>query len=557
MRPLILVMFALGMLSIHPGVMAQPQEPPEASVIGMVSVDVAAIWDADLLKDARGLLQTIAGRFRDTVEKQFGLTPDRIARVTVVQFKMGTGESEQIQQSMVITSRDDIDPAKFLTATGSKRVIEKGKLEGLPEYAVYHQGFATQLAVSTRQIVVDSLFHHVPVTIFGEIVKANPSETLKVNTEVILKSLKRDADRAAIMSKDKLVLSASFDVPETARHFLLLGDDEARPGFPEELLPLLKARFFTASVSLGTAVKANIEFASFSSPESATAAKAGLDLALKQLSRLLEGSIPMNSDKATTLSSLATLAASIIEKGTIQVSGKTVTFSTETESNRELGTTLANGVLAAEDAAARASSQNNLKQLVLAAHNHADASSAPLIQNICDAKGKPLLSWRVALLPYLEQEELYKQFKLDEPWDSEHNKPLLAKMPKVFVVPSAVANKEGHTFYQTFVGKKGQAMRPLLQDGDEKGLSMQSVTDGLSNTIAIIEAGDAVAWTKPDDLPFDNDSKLPKLGGHFEIGFHIALCDGSVRFLRATTPEVNLKAMITANGGENVDFGDD
>src|SRR2546421_12689862 len=68
-------------------------------------------------------------------------------------------------------------------------------------------------------------------------------------------------------------------------------------------------------------------------------------------------------------------------------------------------------------------------------------------------EGKPLLSWRVLLLPYLEQDSLYKEFHLDEPWDSEHNKKLLARMPKLFAGPDEKALAAHETHYQAFVGK--------------------------------------------------------------------------------------------------------
>ena len=82
--------------------------------------------------------------------------------------------------------------------------------------------------------------------------------------------------------------------------------------------------------------------------------------------------------------------------------------------------------------AGRTMSMNNLKQLALAWHIYADPHMGAFPDNIKSKDGKPLLSWRVAILPYTEQNELYQQFKLDEPWDSEHNKTLIAKMPAYF-----------------------------------------------------------------------------------------------------------------------------
>ena len=78
------------------------------------------------------------------------------------------------------------------------------------------------------------------------------------------------------------------------------------------------------------------------------------------------------------------------------------------------------------------------------------------------------------------------------------------------------------------------------------------MTDGTSNTLMVAEAAEPVIWTKPDDLAFDPDKPLPKLGGHFPGGFNAAFMDGSVRFLHQTMSEKTLKALITRNGGEVV-----
>jgi uncharacterized protein (TIGR03067 family) len=195
----------------------------------------------------------------------------------------------------------------------------------------------------------------------------------------------------------------------------------------------------------------------------------------------------------------------------------------------------------AGEAVKRQFSANNLKQLALAMHNHHAVHGTLPPAAIYDKDGKPLLSWRVLILPYLEEKDLYDQFKLDEPWDSEHNKKLLDKMPQIF-------GKEGkETFYQVFTGKG------TIFEGKE-GTKLTDITDGTSNTILMAEAGKAVPWTKPEDLPFDADKELPKLGGLFNGDFHAAFADGAVRFLKGTIDAKELKALITYAGGEVVNF---
>lgn len=197
-------------------------------------------------------------------------------------------------------------------------------------------------------------------------------------------------------------------------------------------------------------------------------------------------------------------------------------------------------------AAARTKSANNLKQIALAFHSLADATGA-LPRDITDKNGKALLSWRVAILPYIEQDQLYKQFKLDEAWDSDNNKKLLEKMPTTYAPPLGKFEK-GQTLYQSFSGPGA------LMGG--KPVKFQNIFDGTSNTLMVIEAGDAVAWTKPADVAFDAKKPLPKLGGIFDGAFNVAFCDGSVRFVANGVNAEILKKYITTSGGEVPGKGD-
>jgi RNA polymerase sigma factor (sigma-70 family) len=197
-------------------------------------------------------------------------------------------------------------------------------------------------------------------------------------------------------------------------------------------------------------------------------------------------------------------------------------------------------------AAARTVDSNNLKQMVIALHNyHATYNHLPPA-TIADKDGKPLLSWRVAILPYIEQEALYRQFHLDEPWDSEHNSKLLEKMPQIYAIPNHPAKEPSATYYQVFTGKGTPFDNPI-------GNAFTDITDGLSNTLMIVEAARAVPWTKPEDLTYAADKALPKLGGVYAEGFMAAFCDGSVQFISKNTSEQKVRALITRNGGEIVE----
>jgi hypothetical protein len=197
----------------------------------------------------------------------------------------------------------------------------------------------------------------------------------------------------------------------------------------------------------------------------------------------------------------------------------------------------------------RMRSQNNLKEIGIALHNYHDANQRFPPPAITDKQGRPLLSWRVALLPYLGHDLLYRQFHLDEPWDSPHNKALLASIPKVYACPkSGAVSEPSMTYYHVFVGQRGVVPRPMFAEGDG-GIGIAHVVDGMTNTLMVVEAGDPVPWTKPDDLTYTPNGPLPRLVGPYRGGFFTTVGDGSVRWVRAEVPETALRDWITCDDG--------
>jgi hypothetical protein len=199
-------------------------------------------------------------------------------------------------------------------------------------------------------------------------------------------------------------------------------------------------------------------------------------------------------------------------------------------------------------AADRARSTNNLKQIALAMLNYESAMRRLPARAIYSKDGKPLLSWRVMVLPFLEEMELYKQFHLDEPWDSDHNKPLIAKMPKIYAAPGSKAATGPKTVYLVPHGDD-----TIFPDG--KATRIQDITDGTSNTILVVESNDdrAAIWTKPDDYDVDFKQPMAGLVGLRQGGFLAAFADGSVHFLKDTIKIETLKALFTRAGGEVID----
>jgi RNA polymerase sigma factor (sigma-70 family) len=198
-------------------------------------------------------------------------------------------------------------------------------------------------------------------------------------------------------------------------------------------------------------------------------------------------------------------------------------------------------------AAQRALSMNNLKQILIAMHGYHD-THGKFPADITDKDGKPLLSWRVAILPYIEQERLYKQFKLDEPWDSENNKKLLAQMPVTYRV-GFQKKGETKTYYQGFAGPG-----TVFERG--KAVKLEQIADGTSNTIGVIEAGPPVEWAQPGDIPYDPKKPLVGMGGPFTNVVFAAHCDGAAYAYRRDLDETTLRHLIETNDGNPVNTTD-
>jgi hypothetical protein len=161
---------------------------------------------------------------------------------------------------------------------------------------------------------------------------------------------------------------------------------------------------------------------------------------------------------------------------------------------------------------------------------------------IYDHLGRPVLSWRVALLPYLGEYELFRRFVLDEPWDSPHNLPLLGRMPQVYAPPGEIVATPGATYYRVFEG-------PGAAFETRAGLRISDFPDGIGTTILVAEAADPVPWTKPEELRYDPDGRLPRLGSTSGGYFRVAYCDGSVKSVRNDFDERRMRLAIVRHDG--------
>jgi hypothetical protein len=193
-----------------------------------------------------------------------------------------------------------------------------------------------------------------------------------------------------------------------------------------------------------------------------------------------------------------------------------------------------------------AKSKNRLRQIMLAMHSHhSQFRTFPPPSNASyDADGRPLLSWRVHLLPFVEQNSLYELFHLDEPWDSEHNRALLDKMPDVYRSRGIAAdgNRTGFVLFQ----------HPEMYPIDKQGPKLPAFRDGTSNTLMVLEVGPelAVPWTRPDDLSFDPKEPLAALGKLPQDGLWGGFADGAVRRIRADIRPDVFRGILTSSGQE-------
>ena len=210
-------------------------------------------------------------------------------------------------------------------------------------------------------------------------------------------------------------------------------------------------------------------------------------------------------------------------------------------------------VQAAREAARRCNCVNNMKQIGLALHNYHDANGCFPPAYIPDENGKPMHSWRVLILPYMERDDLYKAYNFDEPWDGPNNSVLADMMPDVYRCPSERAPNLNDTSYAMVVGPG------CISDGPGAA-KIADITDGASNTLMVVEvAGNGINWLEPKDWDTaQSDFFIDDGDGQGGESDHpgvvnAAFADGSVHSLSSDFDPEALKAMTTIHGGEQVD----
>jgi hypothetical protein len=531
-RPRLALPFVLlAALAVLPA--ARPDDPkptapgPKLSAVvpgdvtAFASLDVAKVWDHKSflgVREARGKLE-----FAWAVQSLVGVAPVDLARVTAFWHPSVPGSP-----FVLVTGRKKLDTAamvKLLARPGAKAPAAKspGKVLVAPGAE-----FVYLLPLDAKTVLL------APPA-------ADPAKLEQL-------SGKAGPLAAAVKEAGNHTLTVGLDVKSIAALPLPVGG------------PLLEAdtAVLTADVSDENVGKAQLRLA-FATPEKAKRAGPFLKTKLDELA----GWASAQEKRATAKGQVGTgYPAPLLEwiattlKGTaVKADGPVVTASTTVK----LDEAVSRVMMAVPDSAfamrGSTAAENNVKQIGLAMHNY-ESAIGHFPSNSYDKDGRPLLSWRVHILPYIEQAAVYQQFKLDEPWDSPHNKPLGQLVIRVFQVPGRPAPQPWETYFRTFIGPKDVkgGHRPWLVEGDSNGPKIAQVTDGTSNTFMVVEAAEAVPWAKPDDLPYDGVLPLPKLGG--PNGVYVAgFADGSTRtFRRGQIDETNMRRLISLADGNTVDI---
>lgn len=210
-------------------------------------------------------------------------------------------------------------------------------------------------------------------------------------------------------------------------------------------------------------------------------------------------------------------------------------------------------VQAAREAARRSQCNNNLKQIGLAMQTYADVYKAFPPAYIADADGKPMHSWRVLILPYMEQQALYKRYRFDEPWDGPNNSRLAAEMPPAFRCPSDPV-MTNTTDYVVITG-------PGTMFDADKPANFASIKDGTSNTLMVVESTHAaIPWMEPRDLDASQMSFAVNAAGNEISSNHpgaamAVFADGHSSALSNNANPQTLRALVTPSGGEQITGG--
>ncbi|WP_186775778.1 DUF1559 family PulG-like putative transporter [Rubripirellula tenax] len=472
--------------------------------------------------------------FRVQVEEQVGFDP---ADIESVRFVAGMSANGEPQFGGVFTHQGEVNVDLLASTLGSNgEESEQGALrlrsiEGPPGTVLCNVS-PTMIYIGMRDYLAPMLAAKNgkgPLPLLASTIPARPG----LNAAIAMESIRPMVSGAAMGQAHLMApsLQPLAEIPRLTDAIKIYANLDGASG-------TLELTF------LGTDVDAAVRIESILN-ESLVAAR---ELAIAEVGRSLTTSGESDAMRDAIDSYAARVTKTVIETLAPHRDGVQVTLRIDSPvgigSAGMIAGLLMPAIQSARVTAGRMSTANNFKRVGLALHNYHSAYRELPRSAIADEDGKPLLSWRVAILPFIEEQELYQKFHLDEPWDSEHNLPLSKKLPAAFETPGTQL-RAGETVIQAVVGKD-IGMRPI------ESTKFRDFLDGLSNSILCVEVRPeaAVPWSKPADAEFDLEDPLANLKGTPDDGFHVLIGDGAVSFLNDKIEPGLFKALLTRAGKE-------
>jgi hypothetical protein len=160
-------------------------------------------------------------------------------------------------------------------------------------------------------------------------------------------------------------------------------------------------------------------------------------------------------------------------------------------------------------------------------------------------EGQPAHSWRVLLLPFLGEQNLYEQYRFDEPWDGPHNRSLLDKMPDVYACPAATRNRTSTTNYRAVVGR-------ATAWPEKHSARLEDIRDDIAETIHVVEsANPTIAWLEPRDvIAWHARYRYGMSSAHGRAReFFVVMVDGTTRLITRDLSRDNFRSLLSIDGG--------
>jgi hypothetical protein len=523
--------------------------PPSA--LGFIHLRAADLWRNDWVKDVRHLVGKAGPDAWKAFEKKCPVDPATLDRITVVLLTPETFgnpfprvDPEAMSALVVVSTNKPFDRLTLIQALGSKEKVYRHHV-----YYFNEELWSGLAVVDERTFLVGS--EEALVRFFEMSRRPEPTGPLQ-------------AALAEAHGKHQVVIGLNP---------VLLGKSEGAKFAPPSMQQLLGAHAGILTLDLDDGIQLNTRL-DFLNEDRARAgeqamrdtiqlARAGLSQPIDELEKMLRAhdkasaaDLPENFGMLVAVGFLRELDT-LLKEAPVNRQGLGVQFALTYKKQASAPLLLAgvgSAFMAARSVPAFFDSdgripgkkdpiEEHLRTLAQALDKYRDERGAYPPPAIYDREGRPVLSWRVALLPYLGEESLYKSFKLDEPWDSLHNKRLLKRFPKALQVVN-----DGRTNYYLYSAGRWKTTTQVFAGENTvfegtKGVRKTDVTRK-AILLARVSTESEVYWTKPADIAYAADKPLPNLYGRFGDRFQVLLTDGTYQTIDKSMNEAAIRALI-------------